>query len=254
MNPTSDARPDPTAPPYPLSRQQVVYVWLTGFFVTALLIANIVGSKFFSFGTLALGGTTINIGHSVGMLSFPLTFLLTDLLNEYYGKRGARRVTYVGLAASALAFVLLWVSTEAPPAPPGQTFVDETMFDTVLGASGVMIFASMVAYLIGQLTDIAAFRFMKRLTAGKYLWLRATGSTVISQMVDSLAIMLVLYFNARLASGDAPDLGFTITEALKGYSIKFCIAVLMTPLIYLGRGVMSSAFGLRPLSASDPAA
>lgn len=249
-DPTARVPADPSA----LDIRAKVYLWLTAVFVTALLLANIVGVKVFAIPMrLPLVGE-FTVEHTIGMLPFPITFLLTDLLNEYYGKRGARRVTYVGLAASALAFVLLWVSTEAPPAPPGQTFVDETMFDTVLGASGVMIFASMVAYLIGQLTDIAAFRFMKRLTAGKYLWLRATGSTVISQMVDSLAIMLVLYFNARLASGDAPDLGFTITEALKGYSIKFCIAVLMTPLIYLGRGVMSSAFGLRPLSASDPAA
>jgi uncharacterized integral membrane protein (TIGR00697 family) len=241
------AAPDPVPAPHSMSRPQLVYLWLTAVFVTALLVANIVGSKFFHFGTVAIGPLEVHVEHSVGMFAFPVTFLLTDLLNEYYGKRGARRATYVGLAMSLLAFALIRLGVHAPPAPPGRTFVDEAMFDTVLGASGTMILASMVAYLVGQLTDITAFGIMKRLTGGRMVWFRATGSTVLSQFVDSLCIMSVLYYFQTRADGTPPDLAFTLTAALKGYLIKFSIAVLITPFIYLGRAVMRQWLGLVPL-------
>ncbi len=230
-----------------LSTPTTIYLWLAAIFVTSLLVANIVGSKFFHFGTIMIGSWEVHIEHSVGMLSFPVTFLLTDLLNEYYGKKGARRVTYIGLAMSLLAFMLIYAGVLAPPAPPGRSFVDETMFVTVLGASGRMIIASMVAYLIGQMVDIFTFAVMKRMTGGRMIWLRATGSTIISQAVDSLCIMTVLYFFQRLADGTHPDIAFTLEAALKGYLIKFTIAVGITPLIYVGRSIMESVFGLTPV-------
>lgn len=228
------------------SRGQLLYVWLAGLFVTCLLVANIVGSKFFLFGTANVLGIELDISHSVGMFAFPVTFLLTDLLNEYYGPRGARRVTFVGLACSLLAFGLLHLAMAAPEAPPGKSFIDEAAFDVVIGSSQGMIIASMVAYLIGQFTDIVTFRAFKRLTGGRLLWLRATGSTVISQAVDSLAIMTVLYLSSMLADGSAPSLEFVLVAAAKGYAIKFMIAVAMTPLVYAGRGVVQGLFGLKP--------
>jgi len=228
------------------SRAQLLYIWLTAIFVTCLLLANIVGSKFFSFGTVNIGGVELHIEHSVGMFAFPITFLLTDLLNEYFGKRGARRVTYIGLFMSLLAFGFLLLATNAPPAPANRTYVPEDQFDRVLSGSSAMILASMVAYLCGQFTDIWAFRFFKRLTGDKLLWLRATGSTVISQAVDSTAIMTVLYLTSTLANGMAPDLAFTLEAAAKGYAIKFFIALLTTPFIYILRGAVERLFGLRP--------
>ncbi len=235
------------APPYRMNAQQLLYLWLAGIFVTCLLVANIVGSKFFHFGTVSILGWEIHAEHSVGMFSFPVTFLMTDLLNEYYGKRGARRVTYLGLAMSAVAFGFLSLAVHAPPAPPGRTFADESAFDAILGASGRMIIASMIAYTIGQLADISLFGVLKRMTGGRLVWLRATGSTVLSQALDSLAIMSVLYFFQRLADGQRPDLAFTLSAALKGYLIKFSIAVLITPLIYVGRAIVGTVFGLRPI-------
>jgi uncharacterized integral membrane protein (TIGR00697 family) len=125
--------------------------------------------------------------------------------------------------------------------------VDEEMFDAVLGASGRMIIASMVAYLVGQMVDIIMFALMKRLTRGRMVWLRATGSTIISQAVDSLCIMTVLFLFATLADGERPDLQFTLVAALKGYLIKFSIAVVITPFIYLGRFLVRARLGLEPL-------
>lgn len=239
--------PTPDPAPQRLPASQGVYLWLTAVFVTCLLIANITGSKFFHFGTLRVGAYELPIEHSVGMFAFPVTFLLTDLLNEYFGARGARRVTYIGLAMSALAVVLLRAAIAAPPAAPGRTFVDEGAFSVVLGASGAMIFASMVAYLIGQLTDITTFTVMKRLTGGRLVWLRATGSTIVSQAVDSLAIMTVIYILQPLPDGSRPTLAFILAAAAKGYTIKFLIAVGVTPLIYLGRWAIRRFAGLAPM-------
>lgn len=243
-------RQEPGPQPPAFGPAQAVYVWLTAAFVTCLLLANIVGSKFFSFGTVNLLGVELHVEHSVGMFAFPVTFLLTDLLNEYFGPRGARRVTYIGLAMSLFAFGFLWLATNAPPAPPERTFIDETKFDAVLGGSATMIFASMIAYMIGQFVDIASFQAAKRLTGNRLLWLRATGSTIISQAVDSACIMTVLYFSSTLASGKPPDLAFTLEAAAKGYAIKFCIALLTTPFMYLGRAIIQSVFGLTPLPAT----
>lgn len=250
----SRSRPLDSLYPHAMSAAQTLYLWLTAIFITSLLVANIVGSKFFNFCTITLFGIEIAVEHSVGMFAFPMTFLLTDLLNEYFGARGARRVTLVGLAMSMVAYAFIFAAVVAPPAPAGRTFVDESMFDTVLGASGRMIIASMVAYLAGQFTDIWTFGVMKRLTGGRKIWLRATGSTIISQAVDSLAIMGVLYFFQRLADGTRPDLAFTLTAAAKGYFIKFSIAVAITPLIYAGRWIVRTWFGLEPVPtpARDP--
>lgn len=247
----TDPTPDPLHTPYAMSRPQVLYLWLTGLFVTCLVVANTVGSKFFHFGSVSLFGTEIYIEHSVGMFAFPVTFLLTDLLNEYYGPRGVRRVTFIGLAMSLVAFGLYYAAVHAPPAPAGRTFVDDAAFNAVIGSGGRMIIASMVAYMIGQLTDIVMFQGMKRLTRGRLLWLRATGSTIISQAVDSLSIMTVLYFFSRLADGTHPDLAFTLIGAFKGYLIKFGIAVLITPLLYVGRTVAERGFGLTPMPAGN---
>ena len=250
-DPIASAGAAGVAAPPSLARPQLLYLWLVSLFVTCLLIANIVGSKFFSFGSVNLFGTEIFIEHSVGMFCFPVTFLLTDLLNEYYGPKGARRATLIGLAMSMVALAFITLATSAPPAPETRTFVPEAQFDRVLSNSTVMIFASMIAYVVGQLTDIFTFQAAKRLTGGKLLWLRATGSTVISQAVDSLAIMTVIVFSSQLADGSSTGWGFALVAALKGYLIKFSIAVSITPLLYLGRSVVEGVTGLRPLPAES---
>ena len=235
--------------PWSNPARQNALLWLTAAFVTCLIIANVTGSKFFHFGTINIFGTQLHVEHSVGMLCFPVTFILTDIINDFYGPKGARQVTYIGLVCSLLAGALLWMATHVPPAPPGRSFVDEAMFGKVLGASGLMIIASMCAYVVGQLADIAVVGFFKRLTGGKAVWLRATGSTVISQLLDSFTIMLVLYTFSRTADGQRQDFNFVLSATLKGYAIKFGIAVLTTPVLYALRGVLQNWLGLTPMPA-----
>lgn len=236
-----------TQSPHGLSLQQRVYLWLAGLFVTSLLVADITGSKFFHFGEVGLFGRTMALEHSVGMFAFPVTFLLTDLVNEYYGSKGARRITFLGLGMAAYAFLLIYAARVAPPAAPGRTFIAEESFDAVFAMSNRLYVASLTAFLLGQMTDIGMFWVFKKLTKGRMLWLRATGSTVVSQAIDSLTISFVLGYGTVLASGETATTGFILETAAKGYGLKVAIAVAITPLIYVGHGVMHRFFGLRPV-------
>ncbi len=234
-------------PPDEMSVRQRLYLWLCGIFITSLIIADITGSKFFHFGTINIFGREIAIEHSVGMFCFPITFLLTDLLNEYYGKKGARRATWLALSMAAFAFVLIYLARAAPAAPPGRTFIAEEKFDAVFAMSQRLYIASLAAFLVGQMCDIFVFTALKVVTRGRMLWLRATGSTVISQALDSLTVSFVLGFGTTLADGSRATLPFILETAAKGYALKFVIAVGITPLIYLGHGLMHRVFGLKPL-------
>jgi hypothetical protein len=238
----------PGADPLSLTTGQKLYLTCAVVFVTCLLLANIVGSKFFHFGSLHVGDTTLHIEHSVGMLVFPITFILTDIINEFFGPKAARRITYLGLVASLLAFLILWVARIAPPAPADRTFVPEEMFDRVFSSGGAMIVASMTAYMLGQLSDIVCFQFFNRITKGKAVWLRATGSTVVSQLIDSIALMTVLVLWQRTASGQMPSLSFALEAGIKGYLIKFFIALGTTPVLYLVRAGIAQGLKLQPVA------
>lgn len=247
-------------PGFTLDVRTSLYLWLAGVFVTCLLMANIVGVKLFSIQAPVFG-RTIPIEHTMGMLPFPITFLLTDLLNEYYGKRAARRVTYVAFAMAALAFVILMVARAFPiltlRADDGTPITaTQEQFEAIFGSSSVMYIASIVAFLAGSLLDIWIFVVMKRLTGGKLVWLRATGSTVISQVFDSLIVTTMFFTVLPLAFAAVrgeparlPDLIWVLKTAATGYVLKFFIAVAMTPVIYLGRWIIRRFFGLQPLPA-----
>lgn len=232
-----------------------LYIWLSGFFVTCLLIADITGSKFFHFDLLKLHLPIIGeynfVTHSCGMLSFPITFLLTDLINEYYGKKGARRVTFLGLFCAFVAFMLIYAARQMP-VDKGSPIPQDT-FNTVFGMSNRLYIASLTAYLIGQLCDIWIFGALKRLTGGKMVWLRATGSTVISQAMDSFLVSLILLYGMTRADGTAWTMPQVLEVASTGYILKFVIAIALTPVIYLGRWLIHTRLGLQPMPASDVA-
>ncbi|MBX3364870.1 MAG: queuosine precursor transporter [Phycisphaeraceae bacterium] len=233
--------------PHAFSRQQLVYVWLAGVYITSLLLANIVGVKMFAFQTTWWPLEDGLLMHTMGMLPFPITFLLTDLLNEYYGKKAARRVAYIAFSMAALAWVLIWVSRALPTHEgiPGTATKDA--FEIIFGGASLMYLASIVAFLCGTLIDIVLFGVFKRLTRGRFVWLRATGSTVISQLFDSLIISLLFFYVFQLLEGNNPNLRDAINIAFTGYVLKFLIAVAMTPGIYLGRYILQRSFGLKPI-------
>ncbi len=226
-------------PAYVLSRPQKLYVVCAAVFLTALVIAEATASKFFTafhlpFTITILGVEFNEVVMTAGVIAFPITFIVTDLLNEYYGKPGIRFVTFVGMAMIVFEFALLQIAMAVPTSDispvPGEAF------NTVFGASGRVILGSLVAYLIGQLADITLFHWLRRLTDGRHLWLRATGSTFGSQFIDT-AIVLTVAFAGQLAVGEI------VAITLFNYGYKFLIAVAITPLIYAAHWAMDRYLG-----------
>lgn len=235
----------PVLPPQ-FTAAQLIYVWLTALSVAALLIADITGVKLFQ---LQLGNTTIE--HTCGMLTFPVTFLLTDLINEFYGKRAARRVVWISLVMGFFVFLTVNVAL-AMPRWDVPFNIRAGSFEDVFANSRIMYVASLGAYFVGSLCDISVFGLINRLTGGRFVWLRATGSTVISQLIDSFVVTWLAFSVGRtLFPTDAAPMPLVevFKTALTGYSLKFFIAIALTPLIYLGRHVLIRHLGLRPLPA-----
>jgi uncharacterized integral membrane protein (TIGR00697 family) len=204
-----------------MNRRQRLYVWLTGVFVSALIVGDLIGGKFFRLGGLDL---------SVGMIPFPLTFVLTDIVNEFYGAEGARRVTFVGLGMAVFVFTVINLALALPISP--ESPMDQATFALAFGWSSRLYVASLTAYVIGQLLDISIFRLFVKYAGGRFLWLRATGSTIFSQAIDTLVINFVLLSGTK-------SLAFILDVSKNAYVLKVAIAVALTPLLYLGRGMLT---------------
>jgi uncharacterized integral membrane protein (TIGR00697 family) len=208
-----------------LERKQRVYVFLTGLFVAALVTGDFIGGKFF-----VAGGRSF----SAGIIPFPLTFVLTDVVNEFYGKEGARRLTYVGLVSAMFVWGVINLALALPTLPDSP--IPDQVFRGAFGTSARLYLASLTAYLIGQLLDISIFGVLRRLTGHRLLWLRATGSTVLSQAIDSIAVSFVFLVGTR-------PLSFIVGNAANNYVGKLAMAVLLTPLIYIGHAAFHRYLG-----------
>ncbi|MCA9788369.1 MAG: queuosine precursor transporter [Cyanobacteria bacterium HKST-UBA04] len=215
-----------------LNRHQL-YAILCALFVTCLVVADIIGSRLFELGPWTIAGVSVpTLLLSTGIIPFPVTFILTDLLNEFYGAKGARFVTWVGFAMALLTYTILYVSMGLTTS--GNSPISHHAFVTVF--SNNVIVASLTAYLIGQFLDIWVFGVFRRITRHRFLWLRATGSTVVSQLVDSF-IVTALAFSGKLVVSDIVAIGFN------NYSVKFIVAVLLTPLLYAGHTLIEVVLG-----------
>ncbi len=207
-----------------MDRKQRAFVFLTALFVAALVVGDFIGGNFFAFA-----GYTF----SAGIIPFPLTFVLTDVVNEFYGKEGARRLTYAGLVAALFVWGTINLALLLPTVPDSP--IPDAVFRSAFGTSARLYFASLTAYMIGQLLDISIFGILRRLTGQRLLWLRSTGSTVISQAIDSLSVSFVFLVGRR-------SLHFIVVNAADNYVGKLIMAVLLTPLIYLGHALFHRHF------------
>lgn len=237
------------------SPAQLLYLWLAAFSCACLMIGDVVGIKLFSFPLpfnipVFWSDTPIQaVSHTCGMLVFPITFLITDLINEYFGPSAARRVAFMGVAFNMFAFLVMNVAQYAPRLDAPFN-VSQSSFDAVFGSAKGLFLASTLAYLVGQLSDISIFRLLKRFTGGKALWLRATGSTLISQLLDSFVVSFVAFSLWRQWFPDPATPPATFPQVLEiaatGYVLKFVIAVALTPLIYAGHGLIDRLVGIKP--------
>ncbi|NNF56611.1 MAG: queuosine precursor transporter [Rhodothermaceae bacterium] len=224
---------------YVLNRPQKVFVVCAAIFLTALIIAEATAGKFFTAFDLPFTLTLLGVEFdavimTAGVIAFPVTFIVTDVMNEYFGKRGIRFVTFLGMAMVVFEFLILQAALAVPTAEISP--VPDEAFASVFGTTGRVIIGSLTAYLIGQLADIALFHWLRRLTDGRHLWLRATGSTFGSQFLDTF-IVLIVAFAGQLAFAEI------IAITLFNYGYKLVIAIVITPLIYAAHAAIDRYLG-----------
>lgn len=224
-----------------MSPRQKLYLYLVGVFLTALLIGDTIGSKLFTL-PIPLGVTTVTATLSCGSIWFPITFLLTDIVNEFYGTRGARTLTYLGFWMALLAFFIIYAARLIPAASFSP--VSQASFDNVLGGANRIFFASLCAYVAGQMIDIAIFQHLKKLTQSRHIWLRATGSTLISQLIDTLVVTYVA-FGGLIPIAELQRAGTT------SYMVKVMVAIALTPVIYALHELIHRRLGLRPVGPAE---
>lgn len=211
-----------------------IYLVLASIFIASLVVSNLIFQKFFSWDFFGWYDFEV----SVGILPYPITFLVTDLISEIYGKKNANKVVITGIFASAFSLLIIMVSdgvvaTEWSP-------VDNRTFHQVFGLSALAVFASAMAYLVAQFVDIRIYHFWKTKTKGRHLWLRNNFSTITSQFLDTFSVLFLL------CSFGIIDWALFPMLLLNGFGFKLLVALLDTPILYLCVYWFRTRFGLQP--------
>ncbi|WP_310380337.1 queuosine precursor transporter [Flavobacterium sp.] len=201
------------------TKKEIVFVILAGIFITNAVVAELIGGKLIQVGPFVM---------SIGILPWPIVFLTTDLINEHFGERGVKKLSLITACLIAYAFVILLMAINVPAAK-GISPVSDSQFYAVFGQSMWIIVGSIIAFLVSQLIDVTVFWFFKNRTGNRKIWLRTTGSTVVSQLFDSFIVLGIAFWLPGKINFET-----FISSALTGYTFKLTIAVLLTPLIYLG--------------------
>ena len=220
-----------------------LFIAIAAFFVANAIIAECIGGKIFSLEKLfgakplhfsLLGEHGLALSLTCGVLLWPLEFIITDIVNEYYGPKAVRRISYIAVALIIYAFVMFYMAMHVPGADFWYgTKVNEgvpnmdSAFNAVFGQGMWIILGSITAFLVSQVVDVTVFHKIKKRTGDKMVWLRATGSTVISQLVDSFIVLFIAFY-----LGNHWSMQLVLAICLVNYSYKFLMAVLLTPLIY----------------------
>ncbi|WP_149274772.1 queuosine precursor transporter [Pareuzebyella sediminis] len=215
-----------------------IYLYLGALFITSLVVSNLIFQKFFywnPFGDLTVFGVSL-FEISVGILPYPITFLITDLISEMYGRKKANQIVTAGIFASLFSMSIILVA-EAAPAIASSPINDAT-FTQVFALSPIAVLASMIAYLFAQYVDIAIYHFWKHLTKGKYLWLRNNFSTFLSQFIDTFTVVGLLCVFEVLPW----NLFFGLV--VSGFLFKVFIAAMDTPFLYFFVYIMRKRFKL----------
>ncbi len=220
-----------------------LFIYITSFFVANAIIAECIGGKIFSLEKLfgatplnftLLGESGLAISLTCGVLLWPLEFIITDIVNEYYGPKAVRRISLIAISLIAYAFLMFymamgvpaanfWFTTQVTKGVPNMSLA----FNAVFGQGLWIIIGSIIAFFVSQLVDVTVFHKIKKITGQKKVWLRATGSTLVSQLVDSFIVLFIAFYIGQ---------GWTIQKVLAicavNYAYKFVVAILLTPLIY----------------------
>lgn len=231
-----------------------LFVIFTAFFVANALIAECIGGKIFSFEKFfglvpssftLFGQKGLSFNLTCGVLLWPLEFVMTDIVNEFYGPKAVRRISYTAVALITYAFVMFYFAMGVPPADfwYGSGVQDgipdmNKAFNGIFGQGMWIILGSLVAFLVSQIVDVTVFHKIKKYTGEKKMWLRATGSTLISQLVDSFIVLFIAF---KIGKGWSWQLVLAI--CVVNYTYKFTMAIILTPLIYFIEKGIEKYFG-----------
>lgn len=236
-----------------------LFLILGGFFITNALIAEMIGSKLFSVERLfdlqplnwtLFGVENISLTMTAGVIIWPVVFIMTDIINEYFGKRGVRFLSYLTVGLIIFAFIAiyiaihvtpdLWWQNESGQLGSGPKIKDmQSAFEKVFGQGLWIIFGSIIAFLVGQILDVSVFHAIKKRTGEKMVWLRATGSTLVSQLIDSFIVLFIAFHIGA-------DWGLTKVLAIGSINFiyKGFVAIILTPFIYLGHYLIDKYLGV----------
>ena len=238
-------------------KKNSLFIILSGIFITNALIAELIGGKIFSFektlgfeplNTPLFGDFLLQFNLTAGVVLWPVVFITTDIINEYFGKKGVRRITFITVRLIAYAFLVIFLAMKLVPADfwlevnavneKGEPFDINYAFEKVLSQGLNIIFASLVAFVVGQFVDVFVFHKLRKITGKKKIWLRATGSTLVSQLIDSFVVLFVaFYFLGPWSITQVLAVGVT------NYIYKFIIAVGLTPILYIAHYIIDKYLG-----------
>ncbi len=238
-----------------------LFIVLSGILIANAMVAEFMGVKIFSLEetlgwkpvNILLFGDAYSFNLTCGVLLWPVVFVMTDIINEYYGRKGVRFISWLAAILISYSFIMLfgamktapnswWVTSKVPAGIENMN----TAYNGIFGQGLGIIVASMSAFLIGQLIDVYVFRGIKKRTGEKHIWLRATGSTLVSQFIDSFVVLVIaFYFYPKwVANQGSPwPLNQIIAIGIVNYIYKFCVAILLTPVIYLVHGWIERYLG-----------
>jgi uncharacterized integral membrane protein (TIGR00697 family) len=235
-----------------------LFIILGGFFIANALIAEVIGVKIFSLeDTLGITRANINLFGSpfsfhltAGVLLWPVVFIMTDIINEYYGPRGVRFLSFLAIGLISYAFIMF---NGAIVLSPSEYFSignniekPDNAFRGIFGQGTWIIIGSIVAFLVGQILDVLVFHRIKKITGEKYIWLRSTGSTLVSQLVDSFIVLFIaFYVGKRIQTGQGTpwSLHQVLVAGTGNYIYKFIVALTLTPVIYWIHGFIEKYLG-----------
>ncbi len=231
-----------------------LFIFIAAFFVANALIAECIGGKIFSLEKIfglppadltLFGQKGLSFNLTCGVLLWPLEFVMTDIVNEYYGPKAVRRISYIAVALISYAFLMFYLAIHIPPADfwigsRADTGIQnmQVAFSGIFGQGMWIIFGSLVAFLFSQIVDVTVFHRIKAATGEKWIWLRATGSTVVSQFIDSFIVLFIAF-----KIGNNWSWQLVLAICVVNYLYKFTMAVILTPVIYFIGGRIENYVG-----------